>query len=507
MTRVDSDMVQVRTLRTWDELTARLADLGLDLPVDPEVDPRGPLSRPLPLPLGDGREAANRFCILPMEGWDGETDGRPSELVRRRWQRFGASGAGIVWAEATAVDPAGRANPRQLVIDDRTVDDLARLRRDLLAAAADAAAGHARPVVGLQLTHSGRWSRPDGDPRPRVAYRHPLLDDRVGVTDGDVLSDDELDRLVVAYVRAAVLAARAGFDFVDVKHCHGYLAHELLSAVDRPGRYGGDFDGRTRLLRSVVEGIRAEAPGLGIAVRLSAFDLVPHVAGPDGRGQPVALPSLGRHGDDGGGYRYAFGGDGSGLALDLAEVHELVRRCAEGGVTLLSVTAGSPYYTPHIQRPAYFPPSDGYQPPRDPLVEVARLVAVTAELARAHPDIAVVASGLSYLQQWLPHAGQALVAAGGAASIGYGRMALSYPDLAADVLAGRPLDTRRICRTLSDCTTAPRNGLASGCYPYDPFYKSRPEWQELARAKRAARATDGRTSAKVGFPSTKAVGS
>jgi 2,4-dienoyl-CoA reductase-like NADH-dependent reductase (Old Yellow Enzyme family) len=499
MTRVDSDMVQVRTLRTWDELAARLAELGLDLPIDPEVDPWGPLARRLPLSLGDGRaaEAANRFCILPMEGWDGETDGHPSDLVRRRWQRFGASGAGIVWAEATAVDPAGRANPRQMVIDERTVDDLAHLRLDLLAAATDA--GHARPVVGLQLTHSGRWSRPDGDPRPRVAYRHPLLDDRMGVTDGDVLSDDELDRLVVAYLRAAVLAARAGFDFVDVKHCHGYLAHELLSAVDRPGLYGGDLDGRTRLLRTVAEGIRTEAPVLGIAVRLSAFDLIPHVAGPDGRGQPVAI------GDDR--YRYAFGGDGSGVALDLGEVHEVVRRCAEWGVTLLSVTAGSPYYTPHIQRPAYFPPSDGYQPPRDPLVEVARLVAVTAELARAHPDIAVVASGLSYLQQWLPHAGQALVAAGGAASIGYGRMALSYPDLAADVLAGRPLDTRRICRTLSDCTTAPRNGLVSGCYPYDPFYKSRPEWQELARAKRTARTIGGRTSAKLGFPSTRAASS
>ena len=471
-----ADIVQVRTLRTWDALQERLRDLGLDLAVDPDVDPRGALAEPLEVA---GREAPNRFCVLPMEGWDGEGDGRPSDLVRRRWRRFGASGAGTVWAEATAVRPDGRANPRQLVIDDSTVDDLAALRAELVAAHDRGDRGGRGPVVGLQLTHSGRWSRPGGEPRPRVAYRHPLLDGRVGATDADVLTDDEIDRLVEVFVRAAVLARRAGFDFVDIKHCHGYLAHELLSAVDRPGRYGGDLDGRTRFLRSVAEGVRAEAPGLGLAVRLSAFDLVPHVTGPGGRGVP--------DGDRGPTYRYAFGGDGSGLGIDLGEAHDVLRCCAAWGVSLVSITAGSPYYTPHVQRPAYFPPSDGYQPPRDPLAEVARLAGVTADLAAAHPDITVVASGLSYLQQWLPHAGQALVRSGGAAAVGHGRMALSYPDLPADVLAGRPLDVRRICRTLSDCTTAPRHGLVSGCYPYDPFYKALPERDVLVAAKQALR--------------------
>jgi 2,4-dienoyl-CoA reductase-like NADH-dependent reductase (Old Yellow Enzyme family) len=471
--------VQVRRLRTGDELAARLGALGLDLAVDREVDPRGPLARPLD--VFGGRTAANRFCVLPMEGWDAEASGRPSPLVHRRWRRFGASGAGIVWAEATAVHPAGRANPHQLVIDDTTIDDLAAVRADLLAAADDAPTAGVRPVVGLQLTHSGRWSRPDGSPRPRVAYRHPLLDDRVGVTDAEVLSDGQLDELAATYVHAATLAGQAGFDFVDVKHCHGYLAHELLSAVDRPGPYGGDLDGRTRFLRTVVEGVRRAAPGLGVALRLSAFDVVPHVAGPDGRGVPDPRAATSSPGDP---YRHAFGGDGSGLGIDLTEVHALLDRAVAWGVGLLSVTAGSPYSSPHVQRPAWFPPSDGYQPPRDPLVEVARLVGVTAELAAAHPRLPVVASGLSYLQQWLPHAGQALVRSGGAAAMGYGRMALSYPDLAADVLAGRPLDSKRICRTLSDCTTAPRNGLVSGCYPYDPFYKALPERRALVAAKR-----------------------
>jgi len=158
------------------------------------------------------------------------------------------------------------------------------------------------------------------------------------------------------------------------------------------------------------------------------------------------------------------------------------------GVDLVCVTAGSPYYCPHVQRPAFFPPSDGYARPEDPLVGVARLVDAAVALAGARPDLTVVASGLSYLQEWVPAVASALVRDTGVAAVGLGRMALSYPDLPADVLAGRPLDGRRLCRTFSDCTTAPRNGLVSGCWPLDAFYKERPERVALAAAKRRARA-------------------
>ena len=72
--------------------------------------------------------------------------------------------------------------------------------------------------------------------------------------------------------------------------------------------------------------------------------------------------------------------------------------------------------------------------------------------------------------------------------VGLGRMALSYPTLAADVLAGRAMQTRLVCRTFSDCTTAPRNGLVSGCYPLDPFYKAHPQRVELTKAKQRAKA-------------------
>jgi 2,4-dienoyl-CoA reductase-like NADH-dependent reductase (Old Yellow Enzyme family) len=152
-------------------------------------------------------------------------------------------------------------------------------------------------------------------------------------------------------------------------------------------------------------------------------------------------------------------------------------------IDLLCTSCGSPYYNPHIQRPALFPPSDGYQPPEDPLAGVARQIQATAELKRRFPKLLVVGSGYSYLQEWLPHVGQALVRAGMVDSIGLGRMVLSYPDLPADVLAGRPMARKRICRTFSDCTTAPRNGLVSGCFPLDPFYKAMPERDQLLAAK------------------------
>jgi 2,4-dienoyl-CoA reductase-like NADH-dependent reductase (Old Yellow Enzyme family) len=468
------EIVQVKRLRTMAELRARLSHLDVAelVGVDDDVDASGPLATAFSFTDGSAGtfSVGNRFAVLPMEGWDGDTDGRPTELVHRRWRRFGESGAKLVWGgEAVAVRPDGRANPRQLVLDATTVGDLTALRTDLVDAHVDAHGTSDGLVVGLQLTHSGRWSRPTGASQPQLAFHHPVLDQRVAIDAAVVLSDDDLDGLVDAYVDAAVLAAEAGFDFVDVKHCHGYLLHELLGAVDREGAYGGAFEHRTAFLRRVVEGIRERAPGLAIGVRLSAYDVGPYEAGDDGVGVPVAEPDSAR---------YVFDLDGAHQFLDL---------CVDLGIGLVCITAGSPYYNPHIQRPAFFPPSDGYTPPEDPLIGAAHMIAACAELAGAHPDVALVGSGYSYLQQWIPHAAQHTIRTGGAASVGIGRGMLSYPQLPADVLAGRALDASRLCRTFSDCTTAPRNGLVSGCFPLDDFYKDRPERLELAAIKKATR--------------------
>jgi len=478
----DPRWVRVATLRSPDAFRRHLQAGGIPLSFDDAL--ASPSDSPFARPCeADGLRTGNRFCVLPMEGWDGTADGRPTELTRRRWRNFGLSGAKLIWGgEAAAVRHDGRANPCQLVIGPATWESLARLREDLVAAHEGSfGRGAANDlVIGLQLTHSGRYCRPNAwdRPEPLAAFAHAVLDRRFpgGVR---VLTDDELDRLVEDFVRAAVLARRAGFQFVDVKHCHGYLGHELLGAHGRPGRYGGSLENRTRFLRTVVHGIRAEATGLRIGVRFSAFDTVPFRKGESGTGEPEV---------DAAGYTSAFGllADGR-MEGALGESRHLLRLLTGLGIRWVCVTGGSPYYNPHVQRPALFPPSDGYLPPEDPLEGVARQIRATALLKRDFPDLVLVGSAYSYLQEWLPNVGQRVLRDGGADVVGLGRMVLAYPDMPADVLAGRPLQRKRVCRTFSDCTTAPRKGLPSGCYPLDPFYAARPEAARLAAIKESLR--------------------
>ena len=467
---------RVAQLKSAGEFRAHLDTVGAKILFDEELEPNGPLAQPFT--LNDRRIIGNRFCILPMEGWDGTTDGLPTDLTVRRWRRFGQSGAKLIWGgEAVAVRPDGRANPNQLMLNSATASAIRGLLNTLKEAHGDSDG----LVVGLQLTHSGRFARPNDQSRmePKILYRHPVLDAKFNLPgDHPILSDCDVSAIVADFVTAGKLALEVGFDFVDIKHCHGYLGHEFLSAVDRPGRYGGSFENRTRFLREIVEGLRVVAPELALGVRFSAIDFAPFRPGESGIGEASQT----------GAYPYAFGGDGTGTGIDLAEPIRFVKLLEELGVRLVCTTAGSPYYTPHLQRPAVFPPSDGYLSPEEPLVGVARQIDVTAQLKAAAPSLFFVGSGYTYVQEWSPHVGQAAVRNGSIDSIGLGRMVLSYPELPADVLAGRVVQMKRLCRTFSDCTTAPRNGLVSGCYPLDPFYKQRPEAKVLLELKRAKKA-------------------
>lgn len=467
---------RIASFKSHSEFVDYLTKLNLDIPCDELI--ASPPSNPLATAFAvDEVTIGNRFCILPMEGWDGTPSGKPTDLTRRRWRNFGRSGAKLMWGgEAVAVRHDGRANPNQLMISDDNLSELDALRQELVDTHEGEFGASDDLLVGLQLTHSGRYARPNEKTRsePRTAQRNPALDPRLGITDDSaMLSDDDLTKLIDDFVTAATLAEKAGFRFVDIKHCHGYLGHELLSGVDRPGRFGGSFENRTRFLREIVGGIRTSAPSLLMGVRISIFDFMPFGPGEDRIGIPDA------HADP----RLAFGGDPSGLGINLQEPCQFLDLLAELGIKLVCTTAGSPYYNPHIQRPAYFPPSDGYQPPEDPLVGVARQLKATAALKRRYPDLVFVGSGYTYLQDWLPHVGQAMVREGWVDSVGLGRMVLSYPNLPADVLRGEVMPRKKICRTFSDCTTAPRNGMVSGCYPLDRFYKDRPERELLKQAK------------------------
>ena len=482
-------IVRIPSLKTIEAFGEHVRSLKLDLQFEPQmsVGDASALTRPLPY---KGRTIGNRWAVQPMEGWDGTTTGGVTEPMIRRWQRFGESGGKIIWGgEAMAVRPDGRANPHQLIINEANQTGIAKLREKLMAAHKTHYGTTDDLLIGFQLTHSGRFCRPhDKRLESRVAYRHPLLDKKFNVTSDDqVFTDTELKDLVKDYARAAKIAADIGADFVDVKHCHGYLLHEFLSAHTRPGVYGGSFENRTRLFCEIVAAIRAVAPKLEIGVRLSAFDLVPFKPNPElaepgklGPGMPEnyshCLP-----------YRYAFGvNQNNPVEYDLTETIQFLKLLEKLGIQLVNLSAGSPYYNPHIQRPAIYPPSDGYQPPEDPLVGVARLINVVKELKARFPNLIMVGTGYSYLQEFLPQVAEYYVRHGQVDSVGLGRAVLSYPTMLAHATTRGKLEPRYVCRTFSDCTTAPRNGLISGCYPLDKYYTTKPEFQKLKDVKKSA---------------------
>src|SRR5437773_3241843 len=510
-------LIRIPTLKTVADFRKHVALLGLSLPCEDGIvtGSASPLARPIEHATINGKRIGNRWAIQPMEGWDGTTSGGATDDVRRRWQRFGESGAKLIYGgEAMAVRPDGRANPNQLIIVEQNKKDLAELREILVRAHQERYGTADDLMIGFQLTHSGRFCKPNDKFRmePRVAYRHPILDKKFNVTsDAQVFTDGEIEQLIERYIAAAQIAWDVGADFVDIKHCHGYLLHEFLSAFTRRGKYGGSFENRTRILRDIIAGIRASGNPIEIGVRLSAFDFVPFK--PD--------PALSQPGKLGPGvpedfshclpYRFGFGVSQSNpVEYDLAETFQFVELCAQLGVKILNLSAGSPYYNPHIQRPAAYPPSDGYQPPEDPLVGVARQINVVrqvAEFVKTSTRLSVEAEGASrdstlqrfnastlqrfnaptlqrcnastlhrcnaatpiligsaysYLQEYLPHVVQYVFRNGWTDMIGLGRMTLAYPNMLADAVEKGAVEKKFICRTFSDCTTAPRNGLISG---------------------------------------------
>lgn len=511
-------LTRVPSLRTVADFRQHVASLGLNLPCEDVITAGkdSPLAQPIPNLTVNGKRIGNRWAIHPMEGWDGTPSGGATDEVRRRWQRFGESGAKVIYGgEAMAVRPDGRANPNQLIIVEENKRDLAEIREILVKAHRKRHGAADDLVIGFQLTHSGRFCKPTDKKRmePRVAFRHPILDRKFNVTsEAQVFTDAEIEELVQCYIRAAKIAWDVGADFVDIKHCHGYLLHEFLGAHTRPGKFGGSFENRTRILRDIIAGVRASGNSIDIGVRLSAFDFVPFKPDPT-RAEPGKLgPGIPEDFSNCLPYRYAFGVNANNpVEYDLTETFQFVELCVQLGVKILNLSAGSPYYNPHIQRPAAYPPSDGYQPAHDPLIDVARQIDVVRQV-KEHFDkvrrekregradqsvqpshlppftshLAVIGTAYSYLQEYLPHVAQYTVRHGWTDMIGLGRMVLSYPEVLADATSKGALTPKFICRTFSDCTTAPRNGLISGCYPLDDFYKSKPEAQQLKGIKKAA---------------------
>jgi len=423
--------------RDAEVLLQDIADLDLDIPWDDNIDP---LLNPVNI---GSRQLPNRLAVHPMEAVDAEPDGAPGELAVRRYQRYAAGGSGLIWFEATAVVPEGRANPRQFFLHEHNVAAFKRLVTATRSAANEAMGSDHNPTVVLQLTHSGRWSKPDGTPRPIIGHHNPKLDLLVAIDeDHPLISDGELDQLQTAFVSAAKLAAMAGFDGVDVKACHGYLCSELLAAHTRDGRYGGAFENRMRFLLETSRRIREEVPEVFVTSRVNAYDGLP--------------------------YPYGFGVDGeSEDKADLEEPLRLFGQLLTQGFPIANVTLGVPYFRPHLGRPFNRAVPGSPAAPEHPLVGIARFQHVTGRLQSAFPGLPLVGTGYSWLRQFFPCVGAAAVRTGAVSVVGLGRMAFAYPDFAKDLIEHGRLDSRKSCVGCSGCSELMSASIESGCIVRD----------------------------------------
>lgn len=374
-----------------------------------------------------GRQIPNRIVFHPMEGCDGKENGAIGELTRRRYLRFARSGAAIIWFEATAVCAEGRANPRQLYLNEETKDSFSELLSEIRRTALDEC-GY-EPLIIVQLTHSGRFSKPNGTPEPIVAYRNSHWEKGKENQPYTVADDEYCGSIPLRYAEAAKLAQEVGFDGIDVKCCHGYLFNEFLSATEREGRYGGSLENRMRLYLECINSARKAADKLFITTRLNACDCFP--------------------------YPYGYGVNAEN-EIDLSETKIIITELKKRGIGLINLTLGNPYLIPHINRPCINAPEDGK-------IGMERIYGVTKELKNAFPEIKFIMSGLSFEgENALDYASDAL-ADGVADLAGFGRMTFAYPDFFRDYLKNGKLDKSKVCLKCSKCTELMRNASVAGC--------------------------------------------
>lgn len=422
--------------KSMDELKQELTRIGVRLPLSDSLEA---LKREVKL---GARTMHNSIAIQPMEGCDGTADGRPAELTLRRYDRFARSGAGLIWAEAVAITPEGRANPRQLWLTRDNLDDYKRFVYDMKQTCLKE--NGFEPIVIMQATHSGRYSKPEGVPAPLIAYNNPIFEGDRPIAADRILSDEYLYGLIDKFGVSASLAEQAGFDGVDIKCCHRYLNSELLSAYDREGDFGGSLENRTRLLRGGVAAAQA-ATGSDFIVtsRLNVYDGFPHPYGWGVR-------------------------EGEGTEIDLTEPLELVRILhREMGMKLLDVTIGNPYFNPHVNRPYDGGP---YVPQEHPLEGVARMAHCVSEIQRANPELKVISSGLSYLRQFSANLAAGELETGVCSIAGFGREAFAYPQFPHDIFTKGAMEPNKCCIACGKCTELMRAGSTAGCVIRDEAY-------------------------------------
>lgn len=383
--------------------------------------------------------APNRFIVLPVEGRDSNSDGTPSEMTRRRYRRYAAGGAGTIHFEAVAIWQQGRSSDLQLMISEKNTPAIKSLVNLVRQTAAEQ--HHHNVICIMQLQESGRYRHASGT-IPGLVVPSPEFDTRARVPAGTpLMTDEQLDEVLQHLVYASVLAYQAGFDGVDVKACHRYLLSELLAAKSRGGRYGGTFENRTRMILEAIDLIRKTIhdPKFLITSRLNLYDAIVN----------------------------GWGVSAEGLTPDLSEPLKLIGLMKSRGVSFVSTTCGTPYGRAWINRPFDRVIPGSSPAPEHPLESVCRGLSLTEQAQHAYPDLPMSTFGCAWLRQYLPNVSAGIITEGGAQLIGLGRMAFAYPNLPADIAAGRPFDENSTCVTCSLCSQYMAAGGHAGCYIRD----------------------------------------
>ena len=428
--------------KTLEEVKERAEELKVYLPFSSSTDI-------LKTPLKVGNVTFhNRMGIAPMEGADSLEDGSPSDYTIRRYVNEAIGGSALIWFEAISIVPEGRSSKTQLLLAEENVESYKRMNEKIKEAGRKA--NGFEPYLIMQANHSGRYSNPDNRPAPMIAYRHPQLEQYRAADDSCIVTDDYLKSLEESFGKAALLAKKAGFDAVDIKSCHGYLLAELLSAYDRPGQYGGNYENRTRLLKNGIKAAKVwEDENFQVTCRLGIYD----------------------------GYEYPWGfgvSEGSGLKPDLKEpirlVKELYGNC---GIQMMNLTMGNPYATTHVTRPFDM---GKYEPEEHPFTGIGRMIAGIGEVKKAVPEMVIFGSAPTYLRQFADLYTAGAVEEGFCDGMLFGRMAFADPDYANEIIKNGRIDPKRVCMTCGKCGDLIRAHKPTGCVIRDPktfmpFYK------------------------------------
>lgn len=428
--------------KTLEEVKERAEELKVYLPFSSSTDI-------LKTPLKVGNVTFhNRMGIAPMEGADSLEDGSPSDYTIRRYVNEAIGGSALIWFEAISIVPEGRSSKTQLLLTEENVESYKRMNEKIKEAGRKA--NGFEPYLIMQANHSGRYSNPDNSPAPMIAYRHPQLEQYRAADDSCIVTDDYLKSLEESFGKAALLAKKAGFDAVDIKSCHGYLLAELLSAYDRPGQYGGNYENRTRLLKNGIKAAKVwEDENFQVTCRLGIYD----------------------------GYEYPWGfgvSEGSGLKPDLKEpirlVKELYGNC---GIQMMNLTMGNPYATTHVTRPFDM---GKYEPEEHPFTGIGRMIAGIGEVKKAVPEMVIFGSAPTYLRQFADLYTAGAVEEGFCDGMLFGRMAFADPDYANEIIKNGRIDPKRVCMTCGKCGDLIRAHKPTGCVIRDPktfmpFYK------------------------------------